>query len=786
MVAIAAFLAGGIIFGRYVDASEHLIILGLVSVILSMIYFFAYKRKIALIFPVFAVLGVVLITNMLTPSDAVLDEVATRHGFVRVEGTVEDISTTRAGRQRAAVRTLAFRIGPSEDIHNATLGIMVYLPEDQEVALGQRILASGYLLPLDTARNPGGFNEFQFLRSRGIEYKIFAEAVTAHEIILTPTMHVRNLGIRLSGVFDEVLPPQAAGIMQAMIVGDRTALDSDVREAYRSVGMFHILVVSGLHVSVLAIAIEKALKFRGVNLKRRSLVTIIFIVLFVILTGAGVAAVRAAIMGIALIAAGLLGYENDTPTSLSIAAILMLLYQPLYLFDPGFIYSFSVVVALSVGTPPTDKALAMLAARYKRLIPILNKWYVKKYLAGTLSANAAYFVVNAYFFFEVSPISPLVNFILLPSVFFVIVLGFTVAIIGLFGAFGLFLANILAFPLWILLTIYDVVINASLRLPFATMITGRPSPFLMILMIGAIIFFIHTMHHGKGVVPRLRLLCFVLVVGFSASAITTAASPYINITFLDVGQGKSTAISRGNSAIVIDGGGVFGRDIGENTGTFTVIPYLNYRGINRVTAIVTHNHRDHSLGIVEALLAGRIDHLILATAASDTDYEMYAVLLYAAKAANVPITYVAAGDVIEFHDARLYVLFPYAERTLPRENNASVVIRLVHGTQSILLTGDIEREAEGYLAANVNISADILQVAHHGSRSSTTSEFLAAVDPQVAIISAGRNNQFGHPHPSVVNRLYRHPVDKYLTATHGAILVRSDGRRFQIRTMLNP
>jgi len=787
MVALAVFLIGGIIFGRYFSPDVHLLVFGFVATILAIIYFFVYKRKIALIFPVFAIMGAIFIANSLTPSDPLLEEVAQRHGFVRIEGTVEDVSTTRTGRQRVSIRTIAFRIGPSQDVHQSTLGIVAYLPEGEVVSLGQRVLVSGYLLPLDGARNPGSFDEEQFLRSRGIEYKIFAEAVSAYEVILTPTMHIRNSGVRLSAVFDEVLPSWAAGIMKAMIVGDRTSLDNEVREMYRSVGMFHILVVSGLHVSILAIALEKSLAFFGVGIKRRSLITIIFIVLFVILTGAGVATVRAAIMGIALVISGLVGYENDTPTSMSLAAIALLLFQPLFLFDPGFIYSFSVVLALSIGTPPTDKALSMLAARYQKFAPFLNNWYVKKYLAGTLAANAAYFIVNAWLFYEVSPVSPLVNFVLLPSVFFVIVLGFAIAIIGIFGAVGLFIANILAFPLWLLLTIYDFVIGWSLRLPYATIVTGRPSYIVMATSIAAIVAFIYIMYADKDIVKRLRIVAITMLVGFSTSFIAARTNPYINITFLDVGQGKSTVISQGGSAVIIDGGGTFGRDVGENVGTHTLVPYLNYRGVAQATAIASHNHRDHALGLVEAMYAGRIEHLILARANSEPDYYMYEMMQNAAVAMGISITYVSAGDVIEFGAMRIYTLFPHDERAFRETNNNSLVLRLVHGDNSILLTGDIYTSAEEHLVARgAHVGVDILQLAHHGSRTSTSDIFLEATNPQLAIISAGRNNMFGHPHPAVINRLHEHDVPFYNTASHGAVFIRSNGRNLQVQTMLNP
>ena len=789
MLWIVSFLISGILLARHLGGAVHVVPLAALFVLASAagaIYFFMYGRRIALILPVFAVVGAIFYVNAVTPRDLVLEEVAQRHGFVRVEGTVEDVSITRTGRQRASVRAVAFRAGPEVYVHHTNVGVMVYLPENAAAALGQRVVVSGYLLPLDGPRNPGGFNEFQFFRSRGIDYKMFAEGLSVHEIILTPQMHVRNFGVGLAAVFDQTLPEAFAGIMKAMIVGDRTGLDNDVRDAYRAVGMFHILVVSGLHVAVLTAFIERTLKFFGMGLKSRSLLTILFILLFAILTGAGVATMRAAIMGIAFIAAGLFGYENDTPTTMAIAAAALLLHQPLFLFDAGFIYSFGVVAALVFATSPTQRALDMLSARYVGLKPVFGNWYVHKYLAGTLAANIAYIPINSFIFYEFSPLSPLVNFLLMPSVFFVIVLGFLMAIAGVMGAAGLFIAGLLAFPVWLLLAVYDFVIDLSLRLPFAVVITGRPGLGVMALTAAAIAAFVYIINAGKNIAKRLRRLCAVTALGLCVPLAANMLSPYINTTFLYVGQGEAAVISRGGNAIVIDGGGVFGRDAGENMGAFVLVPYLNYRGINRATAIVTHNHRDHSKGIVEAIMAGRIEHLILARANSQPGYYMYDELKRVAQAVGLPVTYVSAGDVIEFFDVRLYVKYPYDEQIFSGTNDSSLVLRMVHGVNSILFTGDIETAAEGYLTARGgNLTADILQVAHHGSRTSTTQDFLEAVNPRAAVISAGRNNMFNHPHPSVTRRLYDHGVEYFVTADRGAVLVRTNGRNMEISTMFS-
>jgi len=709
---------------------------------------------------------------------------------VRVEGHVDDISVTQSGRQRVSVSTTAFAVGPTRQIHPSNVGVIVFLPEGNVVQLGQRIVAAGYLLPLDGPLNPGAFDEFQFLRSRGIDYKIFAEGVTGYEISLTPAMHVRNFGVRLADVFDSTLPPRFAGIMQAMIIGDRSGLDNDVRDAYRDIGMFHILVVSGLHLAILAAFVERTLNFFKVGQKNRSILTILFVILFTIFTGAGVATVRAAIMSIIFISSGIFGYENDTPTSMSLAAIILLVYQPLYLFDVGFIYSFSVVSVLVFVTTPMQNTLDAAALRFERLRPFFNNWYVKKYLAGTLAANLAYIPINAFFFYDFSPLSFVVNFLLMPSVFFVIILGFLMSIVGVFGGAGLFLANFFAFPIWFLLSIYEFVINLALHLPFATIITGRPGMLTMIICAVGIILFARFARYkpakDKPFSRKLAYLSFALIISFSAQFAFNSTRPYINTTFLYVGQGDSAVISRGRSAIIIDGGGTFGRDIGENTGVFTLMPYLNYRGITRATAILTHNDRDHAIGLMEAINAGRIERIIMASANISPGDSIFDAVIYAANTASTPITYVKGGDIIQFYDAQLHILYPYEDPMFVGSNDNSLAIRFVHDGHSILFTGDIEAAAEAYLAETHGnmLTSGILSAAHHGSRSSTTQVFLDAVSPQAVVISAGRNNMYGHPHTIVTDRIDASGAEYFTTSEQGAVVIRTGGGEMRLRTML--
>ena len=771
MVWLFVFLSCGIIFGRFFGLNG-VVVFTIASIAAASLCFAISRRYFAFVLPIFAVLGVLTVHNAVTPQSEFLENVAYTGGFVRVQGQVEDISLTRTGRQRVRINTSQFTIAPTHQIYDTNMGIMAYLPEGAYVQMGQFVIVSGYLQLLDPPRNPGGFNQFQFLRSRGIEYRLFAESVSMYEAHLTLQMRIRGLGLYLSDSLHNALPEQTAGILAAMIVGDRSGLDADTRALYSSIGMFHILVVSGLHVNILALAFGLALQKFGVkNAKLRGLATIGFIVFFVILTGAGIATQRAGIMGIVFALAGVFGFQKDTTTSLALAGAILLLIQPLFLFDLGFIYSFTMVVALVYVTPAIERVLELLSNRFARLNFFTQNWFVRKYFAFNFAAVLVYMLINSFIFFEFSPYSLLANLIIMPTVAITLVFGLLAAIFGLFSPL---LAQIFAFPAWVLTSFYEIVMRAILSLPGSVILTGRPH-FATLSVLGAgMAACTYIIMRSKLIIRHLSIAVGAIALSLVTIGIINATNPTISTTFLYVGQGNSAVMHHRREALIIDGGGVFGREIGENVGAFTLMPYLDYRGISQAAALVTHNHRDHALGIVEALIAGRVNHLIMAHANSNPGNTMYDLLTYHATSQNVPITYVTTGDKIALAGMTLYILYPGTTTPFGGHNDNSIVIRAVHGNSTILFTGDIEAPAENYiLQTGANLNAHVLQIAHHGSRTSTTQEFLSATNPQIAIISAGRGNMFNHPHPSVTNRLTYNNIPYFNTATNGAITIRT-------------
>jgi competence protein ComEC len=240
-------------------------------------------------------------------------------------------------------------------------------------------------------------------------------------------------------------------------------------------------------------------------------------------------------------------------------------------------------------------------------------------------------------------------------------------------------------------------------------------------------------------------------------------------------------INRG-TAVLIDGGGNFA-DIGRNTGVRVVMPYLDYLGINICeAAFISHSHDDHALGIIELMGAGRLKRLYLPEAGRGGS-ETYSNIINAARKGGTEIVYISKGDVINIGGFVIECLHP-TSGSVAGINDLSAVLRVSFGDSSVLFTGDIEAAAERILTDNgTDISADILKVPHHGSRSSSTEGFLAAVNPLIAVAGVSERNVHGHPHPSVVGRYADMGIPLYTTADRGAVIFTARKGGFEYYTM---
>jgi competence protein ComEC len=261
----------------------------------------------------------------------------------------------------------------------------------------------------------------------------------------------------------------------------------------------------------------------------------------------------------------------------------------------------------------------------------------------------------------------------------------------------------------------------------------------------------------------------------------------VELTAIDVGQGESLFLGLpGGRAILVDGGGLpsYGGSVRStfDIGEAVVSPYLWSRSIRRLDVIaVTHADTDHTGGVPALLENFEVGELWLAAGPDD---ERMLPLLGTARARGIPVRRFQRGDGASLGGVRIEVLSPVFETAITgRKNDDSLVLRVSHGSQSFLLTGDIERRAEQALVANPFLgSQTVLKLAHHGSRTSTSPQFLDRVQPSFAIVSSGYRNSYGHPHPEVVRRLTRHGASVLRTDQDGLVSVATDGERLFVST----
>jgi competence protein ComEC len=268
----------------------------------------------------------------------------------------------------------------------------------------------------------------------------------------------------------------------------------------------------------------------------------------------------------------------------------------------------------------------------------------------------------------------------------------------------------------------------------------------------------------------------------------------LSVTFLDVGQGDSMLISfPQGSLMLLDSGGRIGIDPREDdaededifvedrigVGEAAVAPYLWRRGIKRLDWIAaSHGDADHVEGFSEIVRSFEIGAVIKgALKRSDRPPGAFDGV------ANAPTRSLKRGDAIDFDGARIEVLSPFADQPRMSDNNESLVLRITFGARSFLLTGDIEKEAEARLVeSNGDLRADVLKVAHHGSKTSSTIEFLERVNPRYAVISVARLSPFGHPHPEALARLRTTKALIWRTSDCGAITISTDGADLRVET----
>lgn len=657
--------------------------------------------------------------------------------------------------------------------------IQVSLRDSALVRYGDRIVVTGRLVRPPPAGNPGEFSYRDYLAARGIAGVLYARRGTSPRVIgrirvnplIAAAASVRG---KMTAFFRTALPGRRGALMASLLLGDDGALEPGAKDIFARSGLLHVLVVSGAQVGLVLASVlwlGRALRAPPAGAAAAAAMMTVF---FALMAGWVPSVARAAVMALAGVAAPALRRSRDVYAALALAALALLVAQPLLLFDAGFQLSFAATWALIYVAP-------VLAPRLEALPPP-----VRALVSMTVAAQIGVAPILAYHFLQISLAGVLANLLVIPLVALLVPAGFVTALLGVvIPSAGAVAAILLALPA-------DAVwwtARAFAWLPFAAVPVDPPSLLGIVVCYGVLAAAVEWLRGRFRVTPAAVsiVVSAAVAVVLWAHALAAAAPAYLVVTFLDVGQGDAIVARApsGRTMLVDAGGEVEGHITGYDVGARRVVPALRRLRVRRIdVVIVSHPHEDH-VGGLPAVLENFPVGLVL-----DGGFEhpapSYARVRRLIAARHAPYRLARRGQRVDLGAGTAVVILNPAGVFVTGSgsdvNANSIVARLAYGQASVLLTGDIEALTEAMLLSDGdNLRSTVLKVAHHGSATSSTPAFLDAVAPRVAVISVGSPNPFGHPHRATLDGLHAAGAAVYRTDRSGAITLTTDGVRVWVR-----
>lgn len=693
-------------------------------------------------------------------------------------------------------------------------------------------------------KDEGAFDLQTYLAQQGIHLTATLRAPRLIERISSPapTPRTRLARVRrhlrdeLDGLFPDA--PQAAGVLRAMLLGDRSFVDRAESTDFQKTGVFHVLVIAGLHVGALAFALYWICRKLRLAPLWRALFTLTLLLSYVAVVEQRAPVLRATLMAAIVVLGGFFFRRLDLLNSAALAAMILLVANPLALRNSSFQLSFLAIGCIAGLAAPwlektvqpyvralrgwrevtRDAAHEPRAAQFRIDLRSVARWIssrlpqrlgkpaedslayglfftfrVWELLVITLVLQVGMLPLMARDFHRITLSSPVVNLAAVPMTGIMVPMGFLALATGLFWQP---LGKIFAVPLaWLTELLLSIVQWFAHFSGWSYRIPGPPL-WLVVTFFGAAIFLAAIMRSQQSQGHKLAWSMFA---AWAACALAVAVFPFgaqwsrgkLEVSVLDVGQGDALfVVSPGGKTMLIDGGGAFGgfpgREAhqGVDPGEEAVSPYLWSRGFKELDVLaLTHAHQDHLGGLTAVLENFQVGKLWIGREVSTA---ALARLEGLAREKKIPIEHELRGKTFSWDGVEGEFLWPEVssrEIAPSAKNDDSLVLHLRYGNQSLLLPGDAEKESERTILAENNankLRADVLKIGHHGSKNSTMPEFLASVQPRIGIISLGESNPYGHPSPELLERLENAGVRTYRTDRDGAVHVLTDGTRLQI------
>ena len=700
-----------------------------------------------------------------------------------------------------------------------------------DLKIGNTISFFGTVKSFRNPGNPGQFNEASYYRSMGLDARFFVSKIKViddkYDRIATALYEIRGL---FRDAFYELLPKKEAGIITAMVLGEKQGLDEDVKELYRENGIAHILAISGLHISMIGFGLFKLLRKTVLALKPTAVVTAMMLFLYGQLTGFPLATRRAFIMTVIYLIGKIIGERFDRLNALAFAAIIELILHPMSLYQSGFLLSYGTILGIILFVSEFNQMKVGDEKSIRRMI--------FNVISGSLGVSLITLPIMVQSYHEIPVFSVIVNTALLPLMSLLLGMsllgGFVWIVISAISKF------VFGIVYYILIT-YQVVCEVVSSLPYHSMIISHRSTLSIVIYYLVLItmsqfdycFFTRkerirsTPRSGRNnltasdadsdtredtsfpqdesgcavcevfslsgaqatseqrsnrVNPTVKLIILIINV---LVFLLPSRQPGLTIINMDVGQGDCACIICDDKTVLIDGGSSDVKEVAK----YRIVPYLKYMGIDTIDyMIITHSDADHINGFEEIL--NKDDHfgllinnvVIPDISGIDTAYTKFE---SEAKTANgvENVIRISSGDMIRLSDMTLKCLHPDRAYAWEDSNDYSTVLELNYGDFKGLFTGDLGFHGEEAINERLE-DVDYLKVGHHGSKGSSSLTFLRRVKPEIAVASAGINNRYHHPAKEAVERITDCGATLYCTKDDGAVTTWTDGERISVEKYL--
>ncbi|MBS1340693.1 MAG: DNA internalization-related competence protein ComEC/Rec2 [Clostridia bacterium] len=650
--------------------------------------------------------------------------------------------------------------------NNKKILINIKMSQDiPSIKYGDSLYIEGEFKQPEEARNYKGYNYKQYLKTKKIIGTV--ELEKAKILKSSNGSFIHNIQKYIKDTINGTLTDEEGNLLLAILLGDKDKLSEDIQESFKTSNLSHMLAVSGAHVSYIILGLTYVLQNSIIGKKNGKIVCIIFLLVFMAITNFTPSVTRACIMAVLTLFSGIIYRKSDVYTNISVAALITLIFNPYNLLDLGFQLSYGGTIGIIIFIKRIQEK--------KSNSKVIN--YIKQMALVSIYANIIIIPIMMYHFNTVSFTFIISNIMASPILGIIVITGFlfiitSITVKPLTSLIAIFIKPILS----ILIKISQI----CSKLPFSNILVVTPYMFNVISYYAIILYCIKSKKNNK-----CKIIICLLIVLILINFIIYIFPQKLRIFFIDVGQGDSTLIiTPDKKTVLIDGGGSDSFDVGEKV----LLPYLLDRRILKVDyVLISHFDTDHCGGILTIMEKVKVKNIIISEQAEHSEnYERFKKLMIHKK---IRLIEVKKGDKIKIgRYSEFKILFP-TSRLLSENplNNNSIVAQFNYNNFKMLFTGDIEKLAEQQIlkAEKAEIRADILKVAHHGSKTSSIPEFIKAVKPKIALIGVGKNNTFGHPNQQTIKNLENIKCRIYRTDLQGEIIIKIDQKgRMNVKSKL--